>query len=415
MVPEVEIQWWNHLELYPNAPLEPAGIQERPNLFRVARFPNSELASSNTLAWLLDPMEDHGLGTFVLESLLERINRPGDVSSDVTVETETVTGKGNRIDVLVRLSNLAVVIENKVLSGPGNDLAGYQEYARDENGTDAAVVVFRPQHQDDLDRYRNDGLEPGRDLFEVLYDDLFGVVLTRMGAHVMESDPRGVDLLMQYIDNYSPKRKKAAMKEYERTISRFIERARGIEPQITAFCRALSLYSEHASWKLGDLCNVLQDRIQEGFLVASDGSLVMVAKPWIYPRQSYIAEPYWKHAMFHGMKFHLEGRTADEDVAIELFTNTYPDYKDVCYDPVSMSARPESFDMLGYKAYRYCQGRTDSQMKRNFSRPVSNNDFYHVFDDAHLSDPLDQLSETIGNHYRDILGRTWNTTLMWRG
>ena len=226
MVPAVEIQWWNHLERYPNTSLEPAEIQERPNLFRIARFPNSELASSNTLAWLLDLMENHGLGTLVLESLLERVNRAGDVGSDVTVETETVTGKGNRIDVLVRLSNLATVIENKVLSGLGNDLADYRECARDENGTDAAVVVFRPQHQDDLDRYRNDGLEPGRDLFEVLYDDLFDEILARMGAHVMDSDPRGVDLLMQYIDSYSPKRKKVAMKEYERTISRFIERAR---------------------------------------------------------------------------------------------------------------------------------------------------------------------------------------------
>ena len=409
-----ETPWHDAISGYPIDCLVRGGIPERPNLFRIARFPNSELASSNTLAWLLDPTGNHGLGTLVLESLLGRVDRADAVSDDVIIETEAVTEKGNRIDVLVRLPDLAIVIENKVLSGLNNDLADYKAHAREENGTDAVVVVLRPNHQNDLDRYRDDGLDPGGDLFEVLYDELFDKILARMGTHIMDADPRGVDLLMQYIDNYSPDRKRKAMKEYEQTIGRFIERTRGIEPQITAFCRDLSLYVEHASWKLGDLRKALQERIGEGLLVAANGSLVTVAKTWIYPSRSYIAEPYWKHVMFHCMKFHLEGREEEEDVAIELFTNTFPDYKDVCYDPLSMSARSGSFDMLGYKAYRYISGGTDRQVKQNYSGPVPNNDFYHIFEDAHLSDPLDELCETIGNHYRDILSQAWNTTLTWK-
>lgn len=70
--------------------------------------------------------------------------------------------------------------------------------------------------------------------------------------------------------------------------------------------------------------------------------------------------------------------------------------------------------MLGYKAYRYCPGDTKKQAKRNVVGSEQGNDFYHVFEDARLSDPVEQLCETIGNHYRDILASAWNVPLAWR-
>lgn len=406
-----ESPWHDAISRYPVDCLGRSGIPEHPNLFHIAGFPNSELASSNTLAWLLDPTGNHGLDTLALEALLALIGRDDAACDDAAVDTEVVTGKGNRIDVLVRLPDLAIAIENKVLAGLYNDLADYRDAAKEQNGTKAVVIVFRPHHQDDLGRYRDVGLVMGENLFEVIYDDLFDKILDRLGGRIMDADPRGVDLLMQYIDNFSPNRKKAAMKEYDQTIAQFIERTRGIEPQITAFCRDLSLYVEHASWKLGDLRKALLERIGEGSLIASDGSAVTVVNTWIYPSRSYIVEPHWKHVMFHVMVFRLQGR---EDVAIELFANTYPDYHDVCYDPARMSARPGSFDMLGYKAYRHCPGDTKKQMKRNVSRAGQGDGFYHVFEDARLSDPVERLCETIGNHYRDILASAWDMPLTWK-
>lgn len=406
-----ETSWHDAISKYPVDCLVRSGIPERPNLFRIARFPNSELASSNTLAWLLDPAGNHGLGTLALEALLARIRRDDAVCDDALVDTEVVTGKGNRIDVLVLLPDLAIAIENKVLSGLNNDLADYRDAAQEQNGTEAVVVVFRPRHQDDFGRYRDDGLKPGENLFEVLYDKLFHEIFDRLDGRILDADPRGVDLLMQYIDNYSPERKKAAMQEYEQTIARFSERTRGIEAQITAFCRDLNLYAELANHKLDDLHAAIRGRIEEGLLGTTDGTDVTVAKTWNWPDRKYFAEPSRRQVMFHAMIFHLEGH---EDVAIELFANTYPDYHDVCYDPERMSAHPGSFDMLGYKAYRYCPGDTKKQAKRNVVGSEQGNDFYHVFEDARLSDPVEQLCETIGNHYRDILASAWNVPLAWR-
>src|SRR5206468_2456342 len=40
-------------------------------LLEISRFPRSELACSNILAFFLDPNEEHGLGDIVLNSLLE--------------------------------------------------------------------------------------------------------------------------------------------------------------------------------------------------------------------------------------------------------------------------------------------------------------------------------------------------------
>lgn len=394
-----ETTWHEAMAGYPVDRIDHAGLPGRPNLFDIAGFPNSELASSNTLAWLLDPTGSHGLGTLVLESLLARIDWGDAVSDDATVDTETVTGKNNRIDVLIRLPDLAVVIENKVLSGLYNDLADYREHAREENGTDAVVIVLRPHHRDDLDRYRSDGLEPETDLFEVLYDDLFDEILARMGPYVMDADPCGVDLLVQYIDNYSPRRTEEAMSEYERTISRFLERSRGIERQILAVRNDYDDYAIASKNKLHALMEAIKAKVSTG-LKDPEGNAVTVKETIEVPKKA--------PSTYYGLIFHLAGHT--DNIGIELLTDTNPwRMSDWGREDSPIATGKATFDSLIYKAYidSRKRGKPDTAV-RGLHDP-----FIRIFDDARLSTPFDILLEAMTKHFQEILELAWNTTLTW--
>lgn len=87
------------------------------NIFKVLKLDNYEIRHSNFLAWLLDPKETHGfdyeflnqfLQTAINEDILELIN-----GQNVTVETEYLTNKGRRIDILIHSKDFVCVIENK--------------------------------------------------------------------------------------------------------------------------------------------------------------------------------------------------------------------------------------------------------------------------------------------------------------
>ncbi|MGK4256728.1 PD-(D/E)XK nuclease family protein [Bifidobacterium pullorum] len=90
---------------------------ERPNVFRIAGFPQREQVSSNMLAWLFDPQGNHGLGALAVETLLSLIGRTDATADEATVDTEVTTDGGKRIDILVCTPDLAVAVENKATHG----------------------------------------------------------------------------------------------------------------------------------------------------------------------------------------------------------------------------------------------------------------------------------------------------------
>lgn len=217
---------------------------ERPNVFRIAGFPQREQVSSNMLAWLFDPQGNHGLGALAVETLLSLIGRTDATADEATVETEVTTDGGKRIDILVCTADLAIAVENKVDAWLYNDLADYRAHAAKTNGTEAVVVVLSPHHQENLDEYEKQGLVVDGNLFEVLYDKLFTALLARLGNRIMNAEPRGVDLLMQYIDNYSAERNENVMKEENDAIRRFTESTRHIGREIIAFRQTFDEYVE---------------------------------------------------------------------------------------------------------------------------------------------------------------------------
>ena len=123
------------------------------NVFRALGIENAEICHSNTLAWLLDPAESHGLGDAVLRRVVSNIllEAPGlqELSparvelmdfGDVEVRREEF-----HIDVLVidHKNEWVLLLENKIKAGEGKEqLVRYREAIRKQYTGFIVVPVF---------------------------------------------------------------------------------------------------------------------------------------------------------------------------------------------------------------------------------------------------------------------------------
>ncbi len=123
------------------------------NVFSVLKVEDAEIRHSNTLGWLLDPAESHGLGDVFLRRILSNILLKSDPSiglSAAEVELMDFTDievrrEWKHIDVLVidRQNKLVLLIENKIggCEGPGQ-LARYRKTIGNEFPTFKLIPVF---------------------------------------------------------------------------------------------------------------------------------------------------------------------------------------------------------------------------------------------------------------------------------
>ncbi|RYQ23700.1 PD-(D/E)XK nuclease superfamily [Bifidobacterium pseudolongum subsp. pseudolongum] len=219
---------------------------ERMNVFSISGFPNREIVSSNILAYFLDPANPHGLKDLLLQSLWELLKErgtdkrrfPDDVDlSNCSVATEYPAhgegaGKGTkRIDILVKIDDrVAVIIENKVDAGLYNPLHIYRHQLESEGFTEPLTVVLH--RSNDMAITAADDVNPGVSLFDLSYDDFFDRILTGLGEVSLNADLRSVDILHQFIDNYSPRRIGRRMNESNTQIDNFLEQVKGVEGEL---------------------------------------------------------------------------------------------------------------------------------------------------------------------------------------
>jgi len=124
------------------------------NIFNVLNIQQKEIRHSNTLAWLLNPTESHGLGDRFLKRFLSRLlieNDEVDVSlSPAKVELfdfddVEVNREWRNIDILVRSPSQkwTLLIENKIKSKESTgQLKRYIQTVRDEYTEDEIIPIF---------------------------------------------------------------------------------------------------------------------------------------------------------------------------------------------------------------------------------------------------------------------------------
>lgn len=122
------------------------------NIFRALKVERVEIRHSNTLGWLLDPAESHGLGDVFLRRILSNILLDADIQGLTAADVELkdfddieVRREWRHIDVLVidRGNKLVLLIENKVGSGEmAGQLARYRAIVNQEFPSFTLVPVF---------------------------------------------------------------------------------------------------------------------------------------------------------------------------------------------------------------------------------------------------------------------------------
>ncbi len=148
----------------------------------------TEIRHSRLIAWLLDPLAHHGLGSSVLRGLLDRCFPGEDFEplEEAKPECEVVRGP-YRADIVVWLAGRTLIIENKVDApeSPGQCDGMCHEFANDP---DPYYVFLTPQGRPPE---ASTGL--GRDLFRpIAYRDLRDLLRGALGAQGSRGEGRHI-------------------------------------------------------------------------------------------------------------------------------------------------------------------------------------------------------------------------------
>ena len=108
---------------------------KNPNIFQILRITKNEIRHSNFLSWLLDPNQSHKLGDIFLKRFLREVfssDKFGDIDQvdveGMDLSKVEILREWKNIDILIKLENVVVCVENKVLSKEhSNQLKRYKE------------------------------------------------------------------------------------------------------------------------------------------------------------------------------------------------------------------------------------------------------------------------------------------------
>ncbi len=126
------------------------------NLFETLDLVNAEIRHSNVLSWLLNPNENHGLGTYFLGIFLKHFLSENKTTIDtlsifdiemLNYNDVEIRREWKNIDILIIIretdKNIVVVIENKIKSSEhSNQLERYREVIEKEYINDKKLYVF---------------------------------------------------------------------------------------------------------------------------------------------------------------------------------------------------------------------------------------------------------------------------------
>lgn len=200
------------------------------NIFEAIGIEKDEYRHSNFLSWLLDPQENHGLGSYFLEKFLKKTCNLAEIETDVsTIKIDVQDFQGAEvlreeydIDILIKdeSNNFVCAIENKIKSPEGsNQLERYREVLDQEfSDYDKLYIFLTPEGRDPSEDEERDYWIP------VSYSEV-NDVLSRL-IDVKENNlSEDVFLLISH---------------YSKTLERYVME----DSKISELCR--KIYNEHS-------------------------------------------------------------------------------------------------------------------------------------------------------------------------
>ena len=125
------------------------GLQN-PNIFEILKISKTEIRHSNFLSWILNPNGSHQLGDIFLKRFLREVfsseifNNINQVDVEgIDLSNVEVFREWNNIDLLIKLDNIVICIENKVLSKESsNQLSKYKKVVENNFPKEKKLFVY---------------------------------------------------------------------------------------------------------------------------------------------------------------------------------------------------------------------------------------------------------------------------------
>lgn len=160
-------------------------------IFEICGFPHFENVVSNVLAFFLDADEVHGLGSLLIESLLDAAEEEREsLDLQLEVEREVQTKTGKFIDLFLHNDSCRIVVENKIFAPLYNDLDDYEAFAKTDSVTLICIVLSLRSEKPKNENFIN-----------VTYPDLIAKLKGNLGRFVGEHDPKYLMLLLDLVKN----------------------------------------------------------------------------------------------------------------------------------------------------------------------------------------------------------------------
>ena len=161
--------------------LPPLRKQEQ-TFMEIAGYPHFENVCSNILQFYLQPSNEHGFGSLLLDSLFKLIDEKVVIDGEnIDVRREESTSKRNRIDLIIKSEGFVLGIENKIFAGVDNPFEDYANHL-DSLGKDRQVYkvllsVF--PNPKDISKAELYGFKP------ITYQLLFEKVIANIGSYFL--------------------------------------------------------------------------------------------------------------------------------------------------------------------------------------------------------------------------------------
>lgn len=235
-------------------------------IFDVAGYPHYENVVSNILSFFLDANEEHGMSNLWLMTLLEcckakgcDINNPDVFNNDI-IRREYLTGKGNRIDILITTdSKTTILIENKIYSSLHNDLKDYvktvkKDFNDDEynNRINIVLSLYEIDKQDEITKMKKNGF------VNILYKDLLAYVLDNIGKYMYSANEKWLIYMKEFINNLL-RLSEGTMENINGEWQEFLEN------NITNICDFMDKYERDINCKkkmLADACSSISQKVK---------------------------------------------------------------------------------------------------------------------------------------------------------
>lgn len=222
-----------------------------PTFFEITRFPHYENVCSNVLSFFLDNSESHNLNDMMINALLDasETNIEYNNWSQMEVNREVTTIKGNRIDIVVETENLIVGIENKINADAYNDFDDYSSYINQKANDKETIKLV-------LSLYPINSSKLSGGFINITYNNLFNSVEKFIGNYIIESNHKYLSYLMDFITSIKRLERGSVMNkeiidflsEREDDINNFLELISNMRKELRAKIEELGQLIEYEKY-----------------------------------------------------------------------------------------------------------------------------------------------------------------------